>query len=434
VESDATSSWWRHPVRIFLFPFSFFLFPCVLVIKYRAAWVLPITGDPIPNSWIALDRGRIVALGRPNDGGGAGVVDLGHAVILPGLVNAHTHLELSYLRSVVARSDRFIEWIRVLIARRREFPDPADPRILDAACDGIHEARAAGTALLGDISNTLVTPPLLAQTEMPAVVFYELLKFDETDPIGRVQRARQQLDALPSYPDIRTSIAPHAPYSVAPLLFRAIRADLDRHPFHPSTVHLAESAEEVQFLKAADGPWRELLQEIGVWTSEWKPPGGSPVAYLADAGFLDRRVLVVHGVQCTAPDLSRLASIGSTIVACPRSNRYVGVGSPPLDAFYRSGVTVAFGTDSLASVDDLNVFGELAEARRIAPAIPARRFLESATLAGARALRFEGEFGSIEPGKRAALLSVSLPETVDDVEEYLVSGIDPSMIRWLDAR
>jgi aminodeoxyfutalosine deaminase len=402
--------------------------------RYRAAWVLPITGDPIPNSWVALDRRRIVALGRPHDGGGPGAIDLGRAAILPGLVNAHTHLELSYLRNAVAPAARFVDWVRVLMACRKEVRDPADSRIVEAASAGIREARAAGTALLGDVSNTLVTVPLLSQAEMPAVVFYELLKFDEKDPAGRVQHARQQLEAMPSYPDVRTSIAPHAPYSVAPLLFRAIRADLDRHPFEPSTVHLAESPEEVRFIQAGDGPWRELLQEIGVWTSEWKPPGGSPIAYLADAGFLDRRVLVVHGVQCTSADLSRLAAIGCTIVTCPRSNRHVGVGSPPLDAFYRAGVAVAFGTDSLASVEDLNVFGELAEARRIAPAVPARRLLESATLIGARALRFDGELGSIEPGKRAALLSVALPDAVDDVEEYLVSGIEPSMIRWLDAR
>ena len=374
-----------------------------------------------------------MALGRPNDGGGPDVVDVGHAAILPGLVNAHTHLELSHLRGSIAPADRFLDWIRALIARRSEFADPADPRILDAVRAGIREARAAGTALLGDISNTLVSVQLLAEADMPAVVFHELFKFDESDPAGRVQRARQQLDALPARVDVRISIAPHAPYSVAPLLFRAIRADLDRHPFDPSSVHLAESAEEVRFLKTGEGPWRELLEEIGVWTSEWKPPGCSPVAYLSDAGFLDGRVLVVHGVHCTPPDISRLAAIGCTIVACPRSNRHVGVGSPPLDAFYRAGARVAFGTDSLASVEDLNLFGELAEARRIAPAVPARQLLASATLAGARALRFDGEVGSIEPGKRAALLSVSMPADTDDVEEYLVSGIEPSMIRWLDA-
>jgi aminodeoxyfutalosine deaminase len=404
------------------------------VIRYRADWILPIASEPLPNTWVALDRGRIVALGRPHDGGGPEVVDLGRSVVMPGLVNAHTHLELSFLRGAVAPSNRFIDWVRRLIVRRRELGDPRDPRILDAARKGIREARSAGTALIGDVSNSLVTVPLLREAAMPAALFHELFRFDEADPVGRVQRARQQLDALNEPPDVRTALAAHAPYSVPPLLFRAIRADLDRHPFSVSSVHLAESPEEVQFLRTGEGGWRELLQEMGTWSSGWKPPGTSPVAYLADAGFLDRRVLVVHGVQCTPADLSRLAALGSTLVACPRSNRHVGVGSPPLDAFYRSGVRVAFGTDSLASVQDLNMFGELAEARRIAPAVPARTLIESATLTGAAALGFDGEVGSIEPGKRAALLCVSLPAGVGDVEEYLVTGIQPAAIRWLDPK
>jgi aminodeoxyfutalosine deaminase len=404
------------------------------MIRYRADWILPIVDEPLRNTWLAVDRGRIVAVGRPDDRGGPDVIDLGRSVVLPGLVNAHTHLELSYLRDAVKPATRFVDWIHQLMARRREFADPSDPTILVAAKRAIGEARAAGTALVGDISNTLVTVRLLAEGGMPGVVFYELLRFNEPDPIGRVQRARQQLEALPPVDDVRTTIAPHAPYSVAPLLFRAIRADLNRHPFERSTVHLSESAEEVQFIRTGEGPWRELLQELGTWTDQWKPPGTSPVRYLADAGFLDERILVVHGVQCTGDDLARLAGLGCTLVTCPRSNRHVGVGSPPLEAFYEAGVEVAFGTDSLASVEDLNVFGELAEARRIAPRVPATRLLESATRTGARALGYDGEFGSIEPGKRAALLAVSLPGGVGDVEEYLVSGVRPETIRWLDAR
>lgn len=404
------------------------------MIRYRADWILPIVDEPVRNTWLAVDRGRVVALGRPDDRGGPDAVDLGRTVVLPGLVNAHTHLELSYLRDAVKPAARFIDWIHQLMARRREFANPSDPTILSAAKQAIGEARAAGTALVGDISNTLVTVRLLAEGGMPGVVFYELLRFNEPDPIGRVQRARQQLEALPPIDDVRTTIAPHAPYSVAPLLFRAIRADLNRHPFERSTVHLNESAEEVQFIRTGDGPWRDLLQELGTWTDEWKPPGTTPVGYLANAGFLDERILVVHGVQCTGDDLARLARLGCTVVTCPRSNRHVGVGSPPLGAFYDAGVDVAFGTDSLASVEDLNVFGELAEARRIAPRVPASRLLESATRTGARALGYDGEFGSIEPGKRAALLAVTLPDRVGDVEEYLVSGVRPEMIRWLDAR
>ena len=148
----------------------------------------------------------------------------------------------------------------------------------------------------------------------------------------------------------------------------------------------------------------------------------SPVRYLSDIGFLDSRVLVVHGVQFDGDDLTRLHALGVTLVSCPRSNVRVGVGSPPLEAFYAMDVDVAFGTDSLASVETLSMFDELAEARRIAPRVPARRLLESATLVGARALRFDADSGSLEPGKRAAMVSVRLQGAVSDVEEYLVGG------------
>jgi cytosine/adenosine deaminase-related metal-dependent hydrolase len=120
------------------------------------------------------------------------------------------------------------------------------------------------------------------------------------------------------------------------------------------------------------------------------------------------------------------------VACCPRSNVHVGVGSPPLEAFYAMDVNVAFGTDSLASVADLNLFAELREARRIAPRVTARRLIESATLIGARALGFGEDFGSIEAGKRAALIAIRIPAGVDDVEEYLVGGVEPADIQWLD--
>jgi aminodeoxyfutalosine deaminase len=175
------------------------------------------------------------------------------------------------------------------------------------------------------------------------------------------------------------------------------------------------------------------LQELGVWADSWEAPGCSPVRYVAEMGFLDSRVIAVHAVQSSGDDLMRLKTLGAAVVSCPRSNRYVGVGDPPLDAFYAMGLSVAFGTDSLASVADLNVFGELAAARKLAPRVPARDLLESATLTGARALGFGDDFGSIEPGRRASLIAVRVPEYVADVEEYLVSGIEPGAIRWLDS-
>jgi len=394
---------------------------------YTAEWVLPIAGEPIRRGAISIDNGRIVFV----DGhAGASARDLGRVAIMPALVNAHTHLELSYLHGKVGRTETFLDWIRTIMAARRQYPDAADPRIIDAARAAIVDARASGTGLIGDISNTLVTAPLLHEAAMPAQLFYELLKFNATDPDAMTREARGRADVAVSA-DVRVSLAPHAPYSVSPGLFAAIRTDLDAHAGQVTSVHLGESTEEIEFVKRGTGPWRMLLEDLGVWTDEWKPPGTSPVEYLEQLGFLDRRVLAVHGVQFDGDDLRRLRSRGMTIVSCPRSNQHVGVGAPPLEAFYAMDVNVAFGTDSLASAPDLNLFSELAEARRLAPRVPARALLESATRQGALALGFE-EFGTIEAGKRAQVIAVRVPAGLDDVEEYLVGGIEPSAITWLD--
>jgi cytosine/adenosine deaminase-related metal-dependent hydrolase len=141
----------------------------------------------------------------------------------------------------------------------------------------------------------------------------------------------------------------------------------------------------------AGGPWREFLEQVGSWDPAFVAPGVSPVRYLDEAGFLDQRVLAVHGVQMTPADLGRLASRGTTLVTCPRSNAHTGAGVPPIAAFYASGVRVAVGTDSLASTPDLNMFSELAAMRALAPDVPASRLIRSATLDGARALGFDAE-------------------------------------------
>ena len=396
---------------------------------YKADWVLPVAGDPIRDGWVALENGRIAAVSATPT---SGAVDLGRAVILPALVNAHTHFELSYLRGVVPPSARFLDWISAIMAARRRYANPQDPVILAAARGAIDEARESGTGLVGDITNTLVTAPLLREASMPARVFYELVGFSVEDPAARTRQARADLDAHARGDDVRVSLAPHAPYSVSPGLFTAIRDDIDAHVGDVSSVHLGESPEEIEFLAYGTGPCRDLLMTLGAWTDEWKAPAVSPVEYLADAGFLDSRVLAVHGVQFDGDDLTRLRALGTTVVACPRSNRYVGVGDPPLEAFYAMGVKVAFGTDSLASVRDLNLFNELACARQLAPRVPARALIESATRCGAAALGFGDEFGTIEVGKRGALIAVRMPVGAGDVEEYLLSGIEPSAMTWLD--
>ena len=400
---------------------------------YRADWIHPIARPPVRDGWVEIAGGRIVALGA---GPVAGAVDLGPAVVLPALVNAHTHLELSYLAGRVAPAPSFLEWVRALLEARRERQNPSDPVILDAARAAVAASLRAGTGLVGEVTNTLATVPLLAQAGLAGQVFFELTGFNAASPGDVVSDARARVRRLPlpaaeDPAPVRVGLAPHAPYSVSPALLAALRADLDAEGGR-STVHLAESPDELELLAEGTGGWRGLLEELGAWTDAWTPPGVSPVAYLSELGFLDSRVAAVHATQCSGDDLDRLRALDVCVVSCPRSNRHVGVGSPPLEAFYAMDVTVAFGTDSLASVATLSVFDELAEARRIAPRVPAHRLLESATRGGARALGFDDEIGTMEPGMRARLIAVRMPGDGRDVEEYLVSGVDAGDVRWLD--
>jgi aminodeoxyfutalosine deaminase len=405
--------------------------------RYHAAWILPISQPPIRGGWLAVDRGRVVALGAAGKrvlSDGARVVDLGDVAVLPGLVNAHTHLELSYLRDEVPPASQFVAWIRNVMKARRERPDPSGAEILDAVDAALKEAVSCGTAIVGDISNTLVTFGPLTRSDLAAVVFYELIRFHTSDPAGVVASAVTELAALVPTERVRASLAAHAPYSVAPLVLRAIRQAVNRDPFAPCSIHLSESAEEVEFIRGGGGPWRDLLEEIGSWDPAWVAPGGTPVQFLDDSGFLDGRVLAVHGVQMTTADLDRLVARGTTLVTCPRSNGHTGAGAPPIEDFYNYGVKVAVGTDSLASSPDLNVFAELATMRALAPTVSAGALLDSATRQGARALGFDADYGTIEPGKSARLLAVSLPADTDDVEEYLVGGIDQGQIQWIEDR
>jgi aminodeoxyfutalosine deaminase len=405
------------------------------LIVHHADWVLSISGPPLRDAWVAIDTHRIVGFGTgapPPAAQGVRLFPGDRVAILPGLVNAHTHLELSWMRGRVPPNDRFDGWIQGLVALRRQNPDPNAPGVLDATREAVHEARASGTCLFGDISNTLETVSVFEETGTCAHVFQELIGFNAVDPDGQVRRARAAASSVARHSrDLRVSLAPHAPYTVSVGLFNAIRHDLDTNPGALSSVHLGESGEEVEFLQHGTGPIRRALEALGAWNPAWVPSGCGPVEYLDGLGFLQPRVLVIHAVQLTDDEIRQVVARNATIVTCPRSNRWTGAGTPPVSRFYAHGARVAIGTDSLASVEDLSVFAEMASVRRLAPDIPASRILESATRIGADALGFGDELGTIEPGKRAELLAVRIPAHVQDVEEYLLTGIAPADIQWL---
>jgi aminodeoxyfutalosine deaminase len=395
---------------------------------YRAAWVCPIDQPPIKDGIVAIERGRIRGVGKPI--APTGLTELGNVALLPGLVNAHTHLELSWMRDRVPPASKFTDWVKTLFAVRGR-PDGTMSAEQVAAIDGaIGEAKASGTIAVGDISNSMRSAAPLRRARLDGVIFHELLGFKERD--GALLDATRDLRSSAVAAGARVSLAPHAPYSTSLELFSAIRAAVNENACPIMSVHLGESPEEVEFLEKGTGPWRGMLEMIGLWRDDWQVPACDPVTYLDRHGVIDARTLVIHGVQFDDRALSRLGEIGATVVTCPRSNQWVGVGYPPVDRFYKSGVKVAVGTDSLASVEDLNLFSELKTMRWLAPDVAAAKILESATLVGARALGLGDELGSLTPGKRAEMIAVDLPADVQDVEEFLLSGVVPSRITWVE--
>jgi cytosine/adenosine deaminase-related metal-dependent hydrolase len=233
---------------------------------YRAAWICPIDQRPIENGLVSIGDGKILSVGKYT--GQSGVTDLGHVVVLPGMINAHTHLELSWLRGRVPPASKFTDWVKTLFAIRGRPDGQMSAEQVAAIHEAIKEAQLSGTVAAGDISNSMMSARIMEQEDLLGVVFHELLGFKERD--GALLDATRQLRAAATAAGSCVSLAPHAPYSTSLELFNAIRSAVNENACPIMSVHLGESAEEVEFLEKGTGPWRSMLQMIGAWRDDWQ--------------------------------------------------------------------------------------------------------------------------------------------------------------------
>lgn len=380
-----------------------------------ASWVLPVSAPPIRDGAVAIDAGRITWVGPRRDAPPGSVQDLGAGVLMPGLVNAHCHLELSHLRGLAPERPGFVPWVEALIRERAAVPVEEARHAAAEAVRWIE--RETATVAIGDVSNTLDTVPLLAESELHAVVFHELIGWDPAPAAAVLESARvRQASLAPTGDRIRIRLAAHAPHSVSPALFAKLREGGG-----PATVHLAESPAEARFLSHGDGEWAEFLRSRALGGVPFEPAGSSPVQYLDRLGVLYPGLLVAHAVQTDEADARTLAARGVFVVVCPSSNRNLDVGVAPVPRLLAAGVPVCLGTDSVASGDDLDVAREMLEVRRAFPELPARAIVRMATLTGAEALGFPN-LGAIEPGRAALLAFAAARSAPDDPEAFLVSG------------
>jgi cytosine/adenosine deaminase-related metal-dependent hydrolase len=385
----------------------------------RAGWVVPVSGPPIRDGVVAIGGGRVTWIG-PESGPGAPqgpVRDLGPGVLLPGLVNAHCHLELSHLAGQLDGAEGFVPWVEALVAARGS----ASPEVVEAAtAEGVRELVATGTVAVGDVSNSVAHLEVLAGSGLAAaVVFYELLSWDPAKAESVLQfaeaRAREVADELPGHVQVR--LAAHAPHSVsAPLLQALARRG------GPAAIHVAESTAESVFLAEGAGEWAGFLERRGLGHVAFTPPRVSPVAYLDGLGTLHPTLVAAHCAQVDTADIGRLAAHGVAVAVCPRSNRRLGVRVPPVPAMLAAGVRVAIGTDSLASANSLDLMEDIALLHRDYPEIDPARLVRMATDGGAQALGLS-ELGTLEPGKRAALAYAPADSTPQDPLAFLVSSV-----------
>ena len=365
------------------------------VVRYHARLVRPVSAPDIEHGTVVVDGSRIAYVG-PRAAAPPGFdVELGDVVLAPGLVNAHTHLDLTVLRG---RFDGlpFFDWIRTLTADRAALY--AD-QLLESARAGIREGLLAGITTYADTAPNDASFDAMRAMGVRGIAYREVFG---PDPAQR-ERSMEGLCTAVSLMRaresslVRVGVSPHAPYSVSDELFTAVAQYAKREQL-PLATHVAESIDETMLVATGGGTFATFLRGRGIAVA---PRARTPIEMLDCNGVLDTNALLIHCVRCDARDIETIARRGSAVATCPMSNRYFGHSVAPVAAMRAAGVRLGAGSDSMASNDRMDI---LREARAALGAGAGECDVwELATLGGARALGLDHLIGSLEPGKQADL-------------------------------
>ena len=396
----------------------------LLTQSLRARWVLPIEGPVIENGEVVVEDDLIVDVRTAKGTASGDVLDLGDAVLLPGLVNVHTHLDYTVMRGLL-EDIAFFPWIRELTLRKSGL---TWEDWVASATMGAAEAVAGGVTTIGDCTDSGAACQGAKTLGLRGIIYQEVFGIDELRTVGAiVAELNEKVDRLrveSAGTLLAVGISPHAPYTVRPALMQAL-SDMAQSQSLPVCIHAAESRAEAELLRTGTGVIAEMFTRRGI---HWNPPGQSTVAYLDRFGIVRPRTLLVHGVQVSAGDRGIVRERGAAWAHCPKSNAKLGNGVAPLGilADFRRGADqfaavpharVGLGSDSVASNNTMDMFEEMRfatlmhrAARHRIEAMTAREAVEMATMGGARALNRSAEIGSLVRGKRADLCAVRLDD------------------------
>lgn len=395
----------------------------------RTAWVVPVSGPPIENGYLRIDGERIIAVGAcrsPSFPDSCDVLDLGDAIVTPGLINAHTHLELTCYSGSLPPAP-FWEWIGRLIALRAH-PAAAEIEMASAAI-GAWQSLRAGVTCVGDISRTGTTWQALKHVPIRKVCFAELLSIAEQPP--RTPEELCDAVAMVEEDDLLTvGISPHAPYSVFDDHLRK-SVELARERGRPWCTHWAETREEVSFIRgdseALPASFSRYLKSKGLLSPRMRI--GEYLRYTTECA---RPGIVAHGNYFSPDEMTVLAAAGHTVAYCPRAHRFFGHSPYPLTPMRSAGVRVILATDSAASNENLSVLDEARFVRSQIPDPPPNHALmRMITIDAAAALGLDREIGTLEVGKLADLAVFSNDSAGDDPLETLFSRPVPCRAVWV---
>ena len=347
----------------------------------------------LENGWALAADGVIRAVGngrKPSDGE---EIDHGPGVLMPPLVNAHTHLELTALKDKVPTEGGFAAWVPRLLAAR----EAAGAEVLTGGvADGIAQLTASGCGLVGDIATLDLSWASLVDSELDGILFKETLGNDP--PV--------QPDFTAAHEGrLARSVAGHGPHTTAPAVLTALKA-ASRAAGRPFSIHLDESDAERTFITTAKGDWADFLTRRGIDFSDWGLPAESPTAHADGLGLLDDKTLAVHLLGAGPADFDLMKKQDVSVCVCPRSNARLHGRLPDLDGMMAAGLAPCLGTDSLASAPSLSLFDEMAFVRSRFPDIPPEQILAMATVNGAKALGMGAHYGTLAAGKQARFVYV----------------------------
>lgn len=383
--------------------------------RYTADWVLPVTAAPIPNGAVLVDGQGIIRavgpIGAVAVGDDVERIDLGAAILLPGLINVHTHPDLAGMRGLLEDLP-FHEWIpRLRAARERAGLTDAD--FGTAARWACIEAIAAGVTCIGSTEDSGAALDAMREAGLRGTVYREVFGPAPGQAAAALHRLRSRVDAMRDRETdlVRVGVSPHAPYTVSDELFR-LTAELARAEDLPLAVHAAEAVVEAELVATGTGAFADGLRARGIATP---PRARSTIALLDRTGVLAARPLLIHCVLADADDIARIADNDAAIAHCPTANARLGQGIAPVVELLDAGALVGLGSDSVASNNRVDMLEEARTAQllqrarlRSATALPPALLLRLATIEGARALGCADRAGSLEIGKDADLCAVRI--------------------------